>query len=93
MATVKFPYILSSTKIDDDFLLVCGTFEELPHDPVDGFHSKPVTPIDGGGPSQRLLDKVSIEVWLGQVETLNTSLGDNAAAIGLFDRLDKAGDG
>jgi hypothetical protein len=80
------PYILSSSEVDDYFLLIRLSLKEFANDTVDCFHSQPVATINSGRSPLRLFHKVPIEVRFWQVQSLNTSLGYNATAVCLHSR-------
>jgi hypothetical protein len=77
-------YSLPTAQIHDYLRLPCRFFQELAHDMFDGFHSEPIAAVYERCSSLRLFHEVTEEmgfIWI--IQTLNTTLRDNAAVIGL----------
>jgi hypothetical protein len=79
----RHPYSLAATQVDDDFLLLRLPFKKLPDHPINGSHAKPVSSVDSGRSAYGFPDKIAVEMRLGQIELLYTSLGNNTAVVRL----------
>lgn len=78
-------YSLSTTQVYDDFCFAVILFKKLTNDLLNRVHTQPVPAIDEWISTHELWRKWLIVVRLiTQIQLRYTSLGDNAAVIGLF---------
>lgn len=77
MAKEGLSYSLAASQVQYEFRLLGWLVEEIMNDMVYCMHSQPVASVNQRRSSLGLFHEIAKEMWLGVIEALDASFGDD----------------